>query len=294
MRMPLARPPLLGTPGFRPPLASLGIEEVAENLVLSTPENRRKLSEAGYTFQLTRELDDPTEDDSATPRLRAYLRIEPEDDVIVRADRLRRNRIDILEDPDDLASEYVSPLTLIDDPSIGEEVVPLRVRRAARRWQNAVLAGKDPVAHGQWPLPQRCRTIKWDGTRCWAWTGSSAIGAETGLCRAHNVSEEGREGHHAFRAREILLQASVNAAITLETLSWSAEREEVRLKASTEILDRVGVRGGLDINQTVEVTHLTAADQIRERLERLGRANVEILTSPPPAPAPVIDAELVE
>ena len=291
--MPIPRPPLLGTPGFRPPLASIGIEEVAENLVLSTPENRRLLVQHGYTFQLTRELEDP-QDDSPTPRMRAYLRIEPEDDVIVRADRLRRNRIDILENPDDPASDYISPLMLLEDPSIGEEVVPFRVKRAARRWQAAVARGQEPLAHGHWPLPQRCRVVKWDGTRCWAWTGTTLTGAEEGLCRAHNVSEEGREAHHAFRAREILLQASVGAAVTLETLAYTAEREEVRLKASTEILDRVGIRGGLDINQTVEVTHLTAADQIRERLERLGRANVELVTPTPTPTDPVVEAELVE
>lgn len=285
---------MLGTPGFRPPLSSLGIEEVAENLVVSTPETRRLLIEHGYTFQLTRELEDP-EDDVSTPRLRAYLRIEPEDDVIARADRLRRNRIDILEDPDNLASNYISPLTLIADPSVGEEVVPYRVKRAARRWQTAVARGQEPLTNGHWPLPQRCRVIKWDGTRCWAWTGTSLIGAEEGLCASHNVSEEGRESHHAFRAREILLQASVGAALQLETLASGADREEVRLKASTEILDRVGIRGGLDINQTVEVTHLSAADQIRERLTRLGRANVEILTATPLTshPEPTVEAEIV-
>ena len=130
-----ARPPAFGSPGFRPPLDTLGIEEVGENLVLSTPENRRLLRENGYVFDLTRELEDPQdpENPDGTPRLRAFLRIVPEDDVITRADRLRRNRIDILSDPDDPASDYISPLEIIEDHTIGEEVVPYRVKRAARR-----------------------------------------------------------------------------------------------------------------------------------------------------------------
>jgi hypothetical protein len=50
----------------------------------------------------------------------------------------------------------------------------------------------------------------------------------------------------------------------------SAESEPVRLKASTEILDRAGVRAGMDLNIDVEVTDARSPGQIvQERLMRL-------------------------
>jgi hypothetical protein len=50
----------------------------------------------------------------------------------------------------------------------------------------------------------------------------------------------------------------------------TAESEPVRLKASTEILDRAGVRAGMDLNIDVEVTDARSPGQIvQERLMRL-------------------------
>jgi hypothetical protein len=49
----------------------------------------------------------------------------------------------------------------------------------------------------------------------------------------------------------------------------SAQSEPVRLKASTEILDRAGVRGGVEIDVGMDVTVRNPHEIIRERLERL-------------------------
>jgi hypothetical protein len=49
----------------------------------------------------------------------------------------------------------------------------------------------------------------------------------------------------------------------------SAQSEPVRLKASTEILDRAGVRGGVEIEVGLDVTVRNPHEIIRERLERL-------------------------
>jgi hypothetical protein len=49
----------------------------------------------------------------------------------------------------------------------------------------------------------------------------------------------------------------------------SAESEQVKLKAATEILDRAGIRGGIEIEAKVEVSERPADDIIRERLARL-------------------------
>jgi hypothetical protein len=55
----------------------------------------------------------------------------------------------------------------------------------------------------------------------------------------------------------------------LEDLMENAESEPVKLKAATEILDRAGVRGGIEIDTTVQLDARPAATIIAERLERL-------------------------
>ena len=93
----------------------------------------------------------------------------------------------------------------------------------------------------------------------------------------------------------------------LEELMESAESEPVRLKASTEILDRAGLRGGQDINIDMEVTEGRPAAQIvLERLARLqegaamiaARALLEEqngqITSEDEETEEVVEAELVQ
>jgi hypothetical protein len=57
----------------------------------------------------------------------------------------------------------------------------------------------------------------------------------------------------------------------------SAESEPVKLKAATEILDRAGVRGGIEIDASVDLTLQPAADIIMQRLERLKPQAQEII-----------------
>jgi hypothetical protein len=55
----------------------------------------------------------------------------------------------------------------------------------------------------------------------------------------------------------------------------SAVSEPVRLKASTEILDRAGVRGGIELDGNINVTDgRPAAEIISERLQRLASGAV--------------------
>jgi hypothetical protein len=71
------------------------------------------------------------------------------------------------------------------------------------------------------------------------------------------------------RARDRLTQAAPAAVDTLEDLMLSAESEPVKLKAAAEILDRAGVRAGIDINSEVTVDVRPAAALIAERLQKL-------------------------
>ena len=55
----------------------------------------------------------------------------------------------------------------------------------------------------------------------------------------------------------------------------SAVSEPVRLKASTEILDRAGVRGGIELDGNINVTdQRPAAEIISERLGRLAQGAI--------------------
>jgi hypothetical protein len=54
----------------------------------------------------------------------------------------------------------------------------------------------------------------------------------------------------------------------------NAESEPVKLKAATEILDRAGVRGGIEIDSTVNVDVRPAASVIAERLDRLAQGAI--------------------
>jgi hypothetical protein len=61
----------------------------------------------------------------------------------------------------------------------------------------------------------------------------------------------------------------------LEDLMENAESEPVKLKAATEILDRAGVRGGIEIDSTVNLDVRPAANIIAERLNRLANGAIE-------------------
>ena len=93
---------------------------------------------------------------------------------------------------------------------------------------------------------------------------------DDGLCRVHLRSLKNRPTDDLERARAKLTQAAPYAVDKLEELMNEAESEPVRLKASTEILDRAGLRAGVDVNLDVEVTdNRNPADIVQERLARL-------------------------
>jgi hypothetical protein len=89
------------------------------------------------------------------------------------------------------------------------------------------------------------------------------------------------------------MQAAPYAVDMLENLMENAESEPVKLKAATEILDRAGVRGGVEIDTTVNIDVRPAASVIAERLDRLHQgaiANAARLTA---ATEDVVDADVV-
>jgi hypothetical protein len=89
------------------------------------------------------------------------------------------------------------------------------------------------------------------------------------------------------------MQAAPYAVDKLEELMEYAESEPVMLKAATEILDRAGVRGGIEIDSNVNIDVRPAADVINERLNRLAQGAIHAAARLSQDGADVVDAEVV-
>ena len=106
---------------------------------------------------------------------------------------------------------------------------------------------------------------------------SSGRPADDGYCRVHLGSIQRKPGEDIERARAKLTQAAPYAVDVLEDLMENAASEPVRLKASTEILDRAGVRGGVEFDANINVNDTRSPAQIvAERLQRLAGGAIEI------------------
>lgn len=129
------------------------------------------------------------------------------------------------------------------------------------------------------PLPAlRCTHVRPDETRCknFGVRGTGFNGTPS-MCFIHggslpNVKKKAEDTLTAVRMR--LVQYAPSA---LDGLIDLAEKpttgDAIKLKAYTEILDRAGVKGGIDLH--VEVTNnVSAADEIKKKLslmaERMG------------------------
>jgi hypothetical protein len=124
---------------------------------------------------------------------------------------------------------------------------------------------------------------------------SSGRPKDDGLCRIHLRSTKHKTSDDIERARNKLVQAAPYAVDLLEDLMENAESEPVKLKAATEILDRAGVRGGIEVDTSVNIDVRPAASIIAERLQRLtataaeASAKLSIATG---EELPIIDAEV--
>ena len=143
------------------------------------------------------------------------------------------------------------------------------------------------------PVPVvRCIVIKKDGDRCnkWSLRGHSK-------CKSHlrgadlnfpNVREHIDAVIESARMR---LVDDVDAAI--DTLEFLAENgsEQIRLKASSEILDRAGIRGGFEIDVEVQQTE-NPSEILAKRLETLRKRHLEATSAV--EDADIVDATVVD
>lgn len=251
--------PALETPvDLRPDLTVLGLQEVEKGVVEDSYENRQELRRAGYNW-------DTVYSSTGAPTGLIAAR-SPEQIKERRMMSLSEKKI-LLTDAKNLNSDYITGLELIiDDEAL--RATPPWVVGATKAWLKEQDDG-GPKSDRRAPaaLPHRCTVVKSDGIRCMLW--SSGRLKDGGLCRIH-LRHARKSGEDLERARRKLMQSAPYAVDVLEELMESATSEPVRLKASTEILDRAGVRGGMDIGLDVDVKDSRSPAQIvAERLARL-------------------------
>lgn len=243
---------------MRPDLSTLGLIEHERGVVEDNYENRQILRAARYHW-------DTVYSSTGSPTGLISAR-SPEQQRERRVLALQEKKA-LLAEPTDKNSDYLTGHDLLlDDEAL--QMTPPWVTAATRRYLEEQAAG-GPSSPKRAPLaqPQRCRIVKTDGVRCMLW--SSGRLKDDGLCRMH-LKTQRKPGEDIERARRKLIQAAPYAVDVLEDLMENATSEPVKLKATTEILDRAGIRGGMELDVGVEVADSrTPAQIIGERLARL-------------------------
>lgn len=271
---------------LRPDLSVYGIEEVDRGICQDTFENRQALRRAKLNWIPVYAVNGvPTGQIQAlSPAMQTQQRLLS-----------LQEKEAILTDISDKNSDYLTGYDLLAETA-ADNIVPPWVLGATKVWAKEQNEGGPRNGRRPSPLPQRCAAIKTDGVRCQLWSGGRP--QDDGLCRVHLGSLKNKPTDSVERARDRLTQAAPAAVDTLEDLMLSAESEPVKLKAAAEILDRAGVRAGIDINSEVTVDIRPAAALIAERLQKLAPTatiyaeseQVEdgpfVITSLPPAEDP--------
>lgn len=118
----------------------------------------------------------------------------------------------------------------------------------------------------------RCTHERDDGSRCknFGVRGTGFNGTPS-MCMYHGGSLPAvkKKAEATLLVARMRLVANTEMALdTLFELTKAGVADNIRLKASTEILDRAGIKGGVDIN--VEVQHnMSMADEITKKLETM-------------------------
>jgi len=252
---------------IRPRLGDLGIEEVERGICHDSYENRAILRRHKMGW-------DPVYASNGVPT--GLIQARSEEMAKARRMLSLTEKKPILVDPDRVNSDYITGLDLLAE-SAADYLVPPWVIGATRNWIKEQNEGGLPAGSRRKPaaMPTRCRHVKEDGLRCMLWASGRA--KDDGYCRIHLGSVQRRPGENIERARAKLVQAAPYAVDVLEDLMENALSEPVKLKASTEILDRAGVRGGVEVDANLNVTDSrSAADIVADRLARLSRSAIEV------------------
>lgn len=265
----------------RADLTELGIEELDKGVCEDTFDNRRILRRSKLIWE-TVYTNDGT--------LSGLLKVRSADSTKERRIQSLSEKRPLLSVQTDNNSDYLTGYDLLAEEAT-DYLVPPWVMNATRLYLKEQETGVLNPKRAPLAQPHRCRQIKHDGIRCMLW--ASGRPKDDGLCRVHLRSLKHKTSDDIERAREKLTQAAPFAVDKLEELMEFAESEPVALKAATEILDRAGVRGGVEIDTNVNVELRPAAEIIAERLDRLAMGAMATAARLAEQHS-VIDAEVVE
>ena len=266
----------------RADLTALGIEEVDKGVCEDSFENRAILRRSRLIYE-------PVYNSLGKPS--GLIKVRSAESTRERRIASLAEKRPILVTPSDNNSDYLTGLDLLAEEST-DYLVPPWVMGATRKYLKEQEAGGPPTPKRQpSPQPHRCRHIKEDGIRCMLWGSGRPV--DDGLCRVHLRSLKHKTSDDIERAREKLMQAAPYAVDKLEELMESAESEPVKLKAATEILDRAGVRGGIEIDTSVTLDVRPAAEVINERLDRLAKGAIHAAAMLSQNGVEIVDAEVV-
>lgn len=266
----------------RADLTALGIEEVDKGVCEDSFENRAILRRSRLIYEPVY---------NSTGRPSGLIKVRSAESTRERRIASLAEKRPILVNSSDNNSDYLTGLDLLAEEAT-DYLVPPWVMGATRKYLKEQEAGGPPTPKRQpSPQPHRCRHIKEDGIRCMLWGSGRPV--DDGLCRIHLRSLKHKSSDDIERAREKLMQAAPYAVDKLEELMEYAESEPVKLKAATEILDRAGVRGGIEIDSNVSIDLRPAADVINERLERLAKGAIQAAAMLSQNGAEIVDAEVV-
>lgn len=267
---------------MRPDLSEFGLVEHDRGIVEDTYENRSILR--AHSFQWVPVY---TENGHPTGLIEARSLEQMKERRLMSLSSKRA----LLSDPLQNNSDYLTGLDLIVD-SEACKLVPPWVLGATRAYIKEQEDGGPPTAkRAPKALPARCRAYTSEGIRCMLW--SSGRIKDDGLCRLH-LGANKKTGADIERARKKLMQSAPYAVDKLEELMENAVSEPVKLKAATEILDRAGIRAGMEIDLGVELKDArTPAEIIAERLERLKAGASIIQGELAAADTSIQDAEVV-
>ena len=152
-----------------------------------------------------------------------------------------------------------------EEPDDGDEAVdplsdPDQMRERKNPFKQSALT----------PLPAFQCTKVVDGVRCQNW-GIVGMLPDNSKCAQHGgrqLSVKEKAAARVDAARLQILQDAGLAVETIEQLMGTGTADNIRLKAATEILDRAGIRGGVEIDLGVNV-EINSADEVRKRMAKL-------------------------
>jgi hypothetical protein len=283
-------------PGLMPNLSEWGIEEIERGVCEDSYENRQTIKQNKGKWQVVF-------DTNGMPT--GYIQVITAE---MYQAALGMSKSNLLTDPDDYNSDYLSGLKLLlADGS--NELAPTWVlnttRTYMRQQEEKRNLGADADLHQSRlvDIPKRCGVTKADGTRCWGWSRGTT--ESLGMCAAHaaRTTRKSTGGLSLIQAaRNRLISAMPGMVDILEDIAMNSSSDAVRVQAINSMADRAGLRGGFELEEKVEVTVTESKSLVADRLKKLREGHVKTAEMKKMFAAPAdpedktepVDAEVVE